>query len=168
MILQKALLSHWNFGKRSFPNPAKSNIEKLYPLRGKILHSKFTQLSQSFPPKTGCLEETLMLIWPSLGVNWLHVGEVVNEWCVKGDARARCWGRKESLKQSCKQWETKKHSKFLYFYHVTWYWAMMYKLSSQNRHLNNTLIPRGNDVVLKEGSNFWVCGQNSLQFDHLN
>ena len=51
------------------------DIEKLYPLRGKILHSKFTRLSQSFSPKTGCLQDTLMLIWPSLGVNWLHLGE---------------------------------------------------------------------------------------------
>ena len=48
VILQKALLSHWDLGKPSFPTQAKLLLNNC-----KILHSKFTRLSQS----------------------WLHVGE---------------------------------------------------------------------------------------------
>lgn len=81
----------------------------------------------------------LMLIWPGLRVNWLHLGEYHEKlrtngvWKEVEEQDVRKKGELATifdkfLFPSWKRGETAKQSKCLYFYEMTWYGPMMYKL----------------------------------------
>ena len=111
------------------------------------------------------------LAWGLADSIWVNIMRSCEQVVCKRRRKNKMLGKKEELATifdkfsfpSWKQWETASRVNFFIF--TTWHemdlWCINW--SSQNTPQNNTLI-----IVVKEGSNFWVCGQNSLQFDHLS